>query len=171
MEDFYKEIPGYESAYLCSNTGKIKSLKTGKLLKPSIKHGYERVVLYKNGKYKTVSIHRVSAICFLENRENKKCVNHINGIRSDNRIENLEWCTHKENHNHAVSILKTIKIEKNLGVFNGEKNGNSVLKANDVLEIKRLFISGVSQSEIAIKYGVKGPTIHKIVRGKRWKHI
>jgi len=103
METF-KDIDGYEQLYQISNTGKIKSKRSGKVLKNIMtKDGYYRICLC-NGGQKMFLVHRLIAIHFIDNPENKPCINHINGIKSDNSIGNLEWVTHSENLIHAYNI-------------------------------------------------------------------
>lgn len=92
--------------YQISTTGLVKSLKTNKLLSIQISNtGYKRCELYHNGRKKKHHIHRMVAIAFVPNPENKKYVNHKNGIKEDNRPVNLEWCTHSENMKHAYREL------------------------------------------------------------------
>lgn len=89
--------------YLISNLGRIKSLKYGKerLLKTHNLNRYTEVQLYIGDKQKTFKVHRLIAQAFIQNPDNKPQVNHIDGNRLNNSIENLEWCTCKENINHA----------------------------------------------------------------------
>jgi hypothetical protein len=100
------KVEGFDS-YCVSHRGFVYKIVNGKKLICKIgrsKHGYDRVFLRKDNKSKQFYLHRILAKAFIPNPENKKTVNHINGIRSDNRLENLEWCTPKENTTHAISI-------------------------------------------------------------------
>ena len=112
-EEIWKDIIGYEGRYSISNFGKVKSLKffgrenEERVLKP-IMSGYGKyhaVALHKDKKQKTTKLHRLVAEHFIPNPENKPTVNHINGRKQDNRIENLEWATWKEQVNHAYENL------------------------------------------------------------------
>jgi hypothetical protein len=91
----------YLDKYIVYENGEIYSKKYKRFLKTRINHnGYTCVKL----NYKQIRLHRIIALLFIDNPLNKKCVNHINGIKSDNYVSNLEWCTHSENNKHAYRI-------------------------------------------------------------------
>lgn len=118
--EIWKDIKGYENLYQVSNTGKIKSLErygnsksNGKfLIKEKIRKtttttaGYEYVVLANNGKNKTILVHRLVAETFIPNPENKKCVNHKDENKSNNNVENLEWCDYEYNNTYKDIHLR-----------------------------------------------------------------
>ena len=104
-------ISGFANRYMISNLGNVISLNykqtnNTKLLTPTLckRTGYKRVKLTQFCKSTTISIHRLIALHFIPNPENKCDVNHKNGVKTDNRIENLEWTTRKENIHHAIRI-------------------------------------------------------------------
>lgn len=95
------KIQGFED-YTISSTGEVINTRTGRKLKPDItKHGYHRFTLSKNGEVKRFFAHQLVALHYIPNPNHSKMVNHINGVKTDNRIENLEWCTCKQNTIHA----------------------------------------------------------------------
>ena len=114
--EVWKDIKGYEKLYQVSNLGNIKTLdynhtKKEHLLKPILQQdGYYAVNLMKNGKRKRVRVNRLVAIAFLGDSD--LFVNHINGNKLDNRVDNLEWCSAKENTQHALKtgLIKTIPV-------------------------------------------------------------
>ena len=106
MEEIWKDIPGYEGKYKVSNLGNIVSYKTNKKCYFSDSKNYKRVLLYKNGKAFGYSVHRIVAQAFLPNPNNYPCVNHIDCDGSNNKVDNLEWCTYKENNDYRDGNIK-----------------------------------------------------------------
>lgn len=164
MEELWKEIPKYEDLYKVSNLGRIKN-KQNKILGIS-KNGYSRISLNNKGS-KTLLIHRLVMLAFkpeeyFEGAE----VNHKNGIKNDNRLENLEWCTRGENNKHAIRTGLRKKL-----ILVGIENKNSKLKDTDINKIKELYKENKTQVEIAKIFNVNRMTIHRILNNKSWTHI
>lgn len=165
MKEIFEEIPGYENLYKISNTGKIWSVLKKRFLNPKpTKYGYIRVDLTDSNKVeKSLALHRLVAIVFVKNPDNKPFVNHINGVKTDNRSENLEWCTCKENIIHAFKTgLKT-------GV-RGEKNNLTKLTKEDVLKIRELYPE-VSLKKLAIMFSTSISNVYHIINRSTWNHI
>lgn len=133
----WKDISGYKGLYEISNLGRVKAcpkkwvrgFSKERIIKHKITiHGYCQVVLHDNKVCKTIAVHRLVALAFIENPENKREVNHINGIKTDNYLENLEWNTSGENQRHAYAL--------GLRKQNGSKNANSTKCIDIVTKIE-----------------------------------
>ena len=160
----WRRIKGYEN-YLVSNQGRVFNFKFKKFLKPAKdRGGYLYVGLYKNGVRKHHKIHRLVANAFILNPENKRTVNHIDGVKTNNFVDNLEWNTQSENNQHAMDTgLKDAK---------GVNHGQAKLSEDQVLEIRRLYKTGdYYQKDLGKMFDVHHSHIGYIVNRKKWKHI
>lgn len=166
----FKKIVGYEN-YMVSNLGNVKSLDRiqkgrygriykhkGRVLKPCLAgNGYRSVWLYNKMGGKLLKISRLVAMHFIENRENKPEVNHMNGDKTCDIVDNLEWCTTQENILHACRT--------------GLNPGRAKLNKEDVLEIKKLLQKGELHKNLAKRFGVNKQTISSINTGRSWKNV
>ena len=175
--EIWKPLKGYEGFYEVSTFGNIKSVERNmimkyrngcdshhllkeKNIKPYTgKRGYNVVSLSKLGKVKKVTLHRLIAITFIPNSENKPQVNHINGIRTDNRLINLEWVNNQENLIHSYSVLKRV------GGMNGKLNIARSKKINQ-LDINGNFIKEYpSAKEASRQLNISHEAICSCARG------
>jgi hypothetical protein len=122
-QEIWNYIPRYKGRYQVSNLGRIrsvnryikttnrwgkpmKSFRLGRIMKPGKANNYSLITLHTKGKREQYLVHRLIALVFISNPLNLSEVNHKNGIRTDNRVENLEWITRKGNVHHARNVLK-----------------------------------------------------------------
>lgn len=159
--EIWKEIKGYNGRYYVSNYGRLKSLYKGvKIIRPGNVNGYMSVVLHDNTVRKTRTIHRLVGIYFIPNPDNLPQINHKDFNRSNNHVDNLEWCTNRYNVNHSISAGR---------MFRGELNkSRGKLKEYQVREIRLLLEKRVTLSKIASKYNINPRTVGAIKSGKIW---
>lgn len=162
MKEIWKTVPDFEN-YLVSNLGNVLNQKYNRYKKPTkCQNGYWSIGLSKNGKYKFWLLHRLVAITFLPNPQNKPQVNHINSDKKDNSVQNLEWVTSKENNIHSVA--------RDIGV-KGMKVWTAKLTEQNVVEIRNRLQKGEMLVTLAKEFKVCKQTIFKIKKNKIWKSV
>lgn len=181
--EVFKEILGYPD-YLISNKGRLKTksrkvrfvhavtgnthyrLTKEKFLKVynNNRTGYKFVQLYSSKKSTNKTIHRLVALHFLpyESDPHKNIVNHKDGNKHNNTVENLEWCTNAYNHHHATVTGLIAK---------GSEVGNSKLNEKTVHAIKWFLNKGYTHTELSKAFNISRPTITLIANNKSWKHV
>lgn len=161
MKETWKNVRGYEGLYQISDLGRVKSLK--KILKPSNSE-YKRVNLYKNGKIKTYYIHRLVAEAFIPNPENKPQINHKDENKYNNNVNNLEWCTHKENMNHGTKQDRESLAKTKYNVLQYDLDGNLIKRWFNLREI----ILNTNYKKANIMYCCKHK--YRTAYGYRWEY-
>lgn len=180
IEEIWKDVPFYEGIYCVSNLGNVKSLarlksnqynsfeKPESILKfRRTKKGYYNVMLYKNGNSKSFPVHRLVLMAFDRLPKEKEQGNHINGIKNDNRLENLEWTNNSGNQLHAFAMgLNKPRY--------GEDNNKTKLTKEQVLMIREEYqfgVRGFGAYSMGKRYGVGKAAILSIIKRKSWAHI
>lgn len=172
MEEIWKDIDGYEGLYQVSNLGRIKSLYRitcidrhipEKILRPALSRGYLGVALHKNMKQKTFTIHRLVAIAFLPKIENKTHVNHKDGNKLNNNVENLEWCSQLENNRHCFDVLGKMSWRMGMSI--------KPINAKQIIQIDKITNNEICKYESLMdaerKTGIQFKNIHKVCNNKR----
>lgn len=164
--------PGYQ----VSNLGRFRSLDRkvqkrdgstqmykSRVLKQGLgTSGYLGVTFSREGKNKTFLAHRLVALSFLQNPDSKKTVNHLDGDKTNNKANNLEWSTYSENHLHR---------SRSLGLCRGGTHHQSKLSKEDVLKIRELYEKEKDRKKLATQFNVTAATIYYVVTRRTWKHV
>ena len=165
--DGFTKVKSLEN-YCINEDGLILNVRTRGVIRPSIsKKGYLQVCLTNKNTY---SIHRLAALTFIENKENKTEVNHIDGNKLNNHISNLEWNTTQENleHKRINNLGKTLKAKLSA---TGENNSQAKLKENEVLYIRENAIVRKDAIRLSNELNVSIATIYDIKNKRSWSHI
>lgn len=175
MQEIWKVIPGTEGKYEASDFGRIRCAipkKDGskkRPLSPCITNwGYQCAVIFIDGARRMRLVHRLVCLAFNGHIQKGLQVNHKNGIKTDNRLSNLELVTPSQNTKHSYEILGRLpSVVSNPG----EKNGRAKITASEVKEIFQLRNSGTPVKQIAEKFGLHKYYVYNLLGGRTWKHI
>jgi len=176
--EIWKDVPNFEGTYQVSNLGRVKSLFRKVKVKNFTrtiyefimnanlgKRGYYEIRTCKNSVTKHMYVHRMVALAFIPNPNNELYINHKDGVKTNNNVNNLEWVDHRTNmiHAHKTGLVKMKK---------GEDHGKSILKNADIPKIRELYNTGkLKQTEIAEMYNCSSGAISGIISGRCWSHI
>ena len=174
MSEQWKPALDFEGYYEVSSEGRVKRVaysdnsQIGAIMAPRRKaSGYINLRLSMNGTVSEVPAHRMVAMAFLDRIPGKNDVNHKNGVRDDNRVENLEWCNPSENALHKFRVLGHVSKGRGLP---GSGQTQAKLTETDIPQIIDLYRQGMRQQDIAAQFHVSKTLIGNIVRGENWKH-
>lgn len=173
MKDEWVGVLGFEDLYEVSSYGKLKRIKPangtylGRLLTPKRdRKGYLRYRLSRDCSTVDISAHKLVWTAFSGQIPAGFQINHLNGVRTDNRIENLEVCTQSQNIQHSYDFLRGVRSRNS-----GGQNGMAKLDEADVLEMRRLRAGGMKISDIAARFGLQPSWAGKVLRGQAWSSV
>lgn len=159
---FYK---GILTKYEVNEFGLIKNIDTGYIIKPQLNtSGYLEAQIYVNGKQRKIGVHRLVAVAFIENPEQKPEVNHIDGVKINNHVSNLEWVTREENMQHASRMGLRPRLK-------GELNGCNKITEKDAEFICICLVQGMHPKQIHKLFGYSIYISSDIARKKTWTHV
>lgn len=170
MSEIFKYIDEFPT-YKIGTYGTVVN-QNNKIMKPWLKSGYNKITLTINNKQYNRFIHRLVAIAFIDNNTNLPFINHIDGNKNNNSVDNLEWCTHKENMYHAANVLhsmdylKVKPIARKLTVEQVKLIKHKILYMNKIKGTQEYYDI---IKQFAIDYNVNQQTIKCIIWGKTWK--
>lgn len=185
-QEVWKPVKEYEGIYDVSNKGRVRSYhwigKPGKLstvprvLNLITTGRYPRIVLVKGDNKTHTRVHQLVAKAFIPNPEDKATVNHIDGDKHNNCVENLEWATQSENNYHKYRTGLDSVSDRHRKIMSecrlGEKHPNTTFKERDIIKIRKLYSTGdYTQREIGDMYNVCNGTIGCIIRRETWGHV
>ena len=167
-KEIWKVVPGFNKRYMVSNMGRVKSFYANRvtILRQFYRtDGYLGLALSKNNKSTSFDVHRLVALSFIDGYIDGLEVNHKNCVKDDNRAENLEWVTHKENAVHAFKN----GLHK---IFSGVNSGMAKITEEDVATIRYLSKNtSITYSEIADIYPIGVASVTNIINRKTWRNI
>jgi hypothetical protein len=178
MNEIWKDIPKFNNEYQISNFGKIRSkhaviirsngtthTRVSKILKPAkSKDGYYKGAVCVDKKMRTYCIHRLVAEAFCFKSYETQEVNHINGVKTDNRAENLEWCNRSENILHALRLGLLIPRK-------GSQKTESKMDEATAKKLKEMIANGIKRSLVCEQLGITVHMYKDVQRGKTWMHV
>ena len=169
MQEIWKSVKGYEGMYEVSNLGRMRSVTRvverghniplsvkGRILKFSKVQGYSRISLSQGFNSKQYKVHRLVAQAFIPNPDNKPFINHIDGVRDNNCVTNLEWCTQSENLKHAY------KIGNKIPTMHLKKDNPKAVRVKDIVTNKEYK----NVREAAEDLNIKPTTLRAMLRGE-----
>lgn len=153
--EIWKPINGFEDSYLISNYGNVYSIRNSKIMKPKkTRDGYLHIGLSKNGKVKNMAIHRLVGMAFIPNPQNKPTINHLNEIKDDNRVDNLEWATYREQNIFGTRIERAI-LHTNWNERTKNMDYNTIASKHDYQHIND------KQKKPVIQFSAEGNYINR----------
>lgn len=156
---------GYPN-YQVSNFGRVYSkFKRGLMTGTITYKGYHKLHVPYMGKTKGYYVHQLVALAFIPNPNNYPQVNHIDCVKTNNHVSNLEWCTNKMNSDHAYKNGRVCGLPK------GEKHHSAILKEKTVIKIRELFKQGYTRRMLAEKFNIKMHHVKDIIGRRSWKDL
>lgn len=158
------KIYSEEWPFEVNEEGVVRNRFTGHIYSPSIRKGYLRIGISYRGKKRDFNIHRLVAICFVPNPDNKPQVNHRDGNKLNNHASNLEWVTTQENRAHAFDTGLQNGVQ-------GDRNGRSKISEADARKVCELIADGFKPKDIEVRTGISRNIARDIKKGLSWRYL